>query len=610
MFSAKCKSKARLEGRTAIVTGSNTGIGYETAKELLKRGARVILANRDLEKSQKAGEMLCAEVPACQLRLLRLDLASLKSVQTFAREILATESNVHLLINNAGVFACPYTLTEDGNEMQFQTNHLGHFLLTLLLLPALKASAPSRIINVSSKLHWLGKIDFDDMEMSKTYKPTKAYNRSKLCNMLFTKELIKRLQGTGVVAYTVDPGMVATEATRHLTGTAASMQKKIEFAKKSPLQGAQTTLHCALSEKLAVQKGMHYSECSSAAISCSAKRKEDAEKLWKLSEDLVAEFTKSGRCTCFSTVILILQKSCSRKMGLFRNGTCNSDAKLDGKTVVITGANSGIGFETARELAKRGARVVMANRNMELSKRAAEKIRSEVPYAQVNVVQLNLASLKSVESCADEILRTESQINILINNAGVFMCPFMLTEDDLETQFQTNHLGHFLLTLLLLPRIESSAPARIINVSSSGYKSGKINFNDLQSTKKYKPLGAYNQSKLCNILFTLMLTKRMEGKNVVAYAVNPGLVYTDITRHWSDRANSCFARFKCIAKTPEEGAQTTLHCALDEKLANQQSQIYFDDCRPQTLRRHATNYNTARKLWGVSEELVREFLED
>ncbi|CAB3366998.1 Hypothetical predicted protein [Cloeon dipterum] len=352
MFSAKCKSKARLEGRTAIVTGSNTGIGYETARELLKRGARVILANRDLEKSQKAGEMLCAEVPACQLRLLRLDLASLKSVHTFAMEILATESNVHLLINNAGVFACPYTLTEDGNEMQFQTNHLGHFLLTLLLLPALKVSAPSRIINVSSKLHWFGKIDFDDMEMSKTYKPTKAYSRSKLCNMLFTKELIKRLQGTGVVAYTVDPGMVATEATRHLKGTAASMQKKMEFLKKSPVQGAQTTLHCALSEKLAVQKGMHYSECSSAAISCGAKRKEDAMKLWKLSEDLL--LCQVGSAACVIRRNLFYPQIIQERMGLFRNGSCTSDAKLDGKTVVITGANSGIGFETARELAKRG----------------------------------------------------------------------------------------------------------------------------------------------------------------------------------------------------------------------------------------------------------------
>ncbi|XP_059473314.1 retinol dehydrogenase 12-like [Neocloeon triangulifer] len=287
---AKCKSTARLDGKTAIVTGANTGIGFETVKELLLRGARVIMANRNLELSEKALEKLQADIPSCDLHFVKLDLSSLQSVKSCAEEILSTEARIHLLINNAGVYACPYTLTEDDNEMQFQTNHLGHFLLTLLLLPVIQASAPSRIINVSSGLHWLGKINYNDMKMRKSYKPTKAYNRSKLCNILFTLELIQRLKGSEVVAYAVHPGLVSTEATRHLKGVQASLQKRIEWAKLTANEGAQTTLHCVLDKKLTVQNGLYYSECSKAATSCRAKNKESAEKLWRYSEERVSRF--------------------------------------------------------------------------------------------------------------------------------------------------------------------------------------------------------------------------------------------------------------------------------------------------------------------------------
>ncbi|XP_059473308.1 retinol dehydrogenase 12-like [Neocloeon triangulifer] len=299
-------------------------------------------------------------------------------------------------------------------------------------------------------------------------------------------------------------------------------------------------------------------------------------------------------------------------MGIFSNGKCISAANLFSKTAVVTGANSGIGYETAKDFVKRGAKVIMANRNVELSERAAEKLRQEVPNCNVRVVQLNLASLHSVKKCAEELLRSEPKINLLINNAGVMMCPYMTTEDGYEMQFQTNHLGHFLFTTLLLPRIKESAPARIINVSSTAHLFGKINFNDLQSEKSYNPTKAYGQSKLCNILFTSELTEVLKGTRVVAYAVHPGVVSTELGRHLrgSDqlRLLSKISKMIWTKKTPLEGAQTTLHCALDERLATQ-SGLYFSDCQPGMMSRRATNKGDAKKLWEVSERLIKEALD-
>ncbi|XP_059473313.1 retinol dehydrogenase 12-like [Neocloeon triangulifer] len=295
-------------------------------------------------------------------------------------------------------------------------------------------------------------------------------------------------------------------------------------------------------------------------------------------------------------------------MGLFKNGKCNSTASLVGKTAVITGANTGIGYETAKDFVKRGAKVIMANRNVELSERAAEKLRQEVPNCNVRVVQLNLASLHSVKKCAEELLRSEPKINLLINNAGVMMCPYMTTEDGYEMQFQTNHLGHFLFTTLLLPRIKESAPARIVNVSSTAHLFGKVKFDDLQSKKSYSPTKAYGQSKLCNILFTSKLTDQLKDTGVVAYAVHPGVVSTELGRHLEGGTSWILNKLDWAKKTPVEGAQTTLHCALDERLATQ-SGLYFSDCKPGKTSSRARNKADAQKLWEVSEELVKRAFE-
>ncbi|XP_069116895.1 retinol dehydrogenase 12-like [Argopecten irradians] len=292
-----CLSKKRLDGKTVIITGCNTGIGLETAKELSARGARVIMACRDLDRATKASETVKAFSGNNDVSIQRLDLASLDSVRKFAERMNEKEEKIDILINNAGVMMCPKWQSEDGYEMQFAVNHLGHFLLTTLLLDRIKKSAPSRIINVSSTAHYRGKINFDDINSDKNYSAMNAYSQSKLANVLFTKELDRRLQGTGVTTNTLHPGVIKTELVRHVEAGFNPFLFNVVFRPlqiflKTPVEGAQTTLHCALDEKLDNVSGKYFSDCEEKEPSKAAMNMEDAKRLWELSEDMVAKAGK------------------------------------------------------------------------------------------------------------------------------------------------------------------------------------------------------------------------------------------------------------------------------------------------------------------------------
>ncbi|ONK14494.1 oxidoreductase [Streptomyces sp. MP131-18] len=193
-----------LKGRTAVVTGANSGLGYVTARELARRGARVVLACRSQDRGQTALERLFDEVPEARAELRLLDLADLASVRAFAVEWGARR--LDLLINNAGLMAVPYARTADGFEMQFGVNHLGHFALTGLLLDRLLASPDARVVTVSSLLHLLANLDMHDLNSQRKYGRWVAYGRSKTANLLFTHELARRLRGRHVVAAAVHPG--------------------------------------------------------------------------------------------------------------------------------------------------------------------------------------------------------------------------------------------------------------------------------------------------------------------------------------------------------------------------------------------------------------------
>ncbi|XP_078593062.1 retinol dehydrogenase 12-like [Branchiostoma floridae x Branchiostoma japonicum] len=291
-----CYSTARLEGKTAIITGSNTGLGKETARDLARRGARVILACRDVTKAEAAAEDIRKTTGNGNVLVRKLDLASLASVREFAAGINDNETRLDLLINNAGIMMCPQWKTEDGFEMQFGTNHLGHFLLTNLLLDKLKKSAPSRVVTVSSMGHqFIKKMHFDDLNMENNYKSMKAYSQSKLANILFTRELAKRLEGTGVTCYSVHPGGVRTELGRYMTDTYGLwlillrpiISPLMYVVGKSSVQGAQTSLHCALQEGLESKSGLYFSDCAEKDPSPAGQDDEAAKRLWEVSEEMV-----------------------------------------------------------------------------------------------------------------------------------------------------------------------------------------------------------------------------------------------------------------------------------------------------------------------------------
>ncbi|KAI1897330.1 hypothetical protein AGOR_G00082210 [Albula goreensis] len=281
-----------MRGKTIIVTGANCGIGKATAAELVKLQARVILACRDQQRAEDAALDIRREAGPNQGEVVikHLDLASLKSVHSFCEEIIQEEPRIDVLINNAGVFQCPYTKTDEGFEMQFGVNHLGHFLLTHLLLDLMKKSAPSRIIMVSSKLYKYGNINFEDLNSEQSYNKAFAYSQSKLANLLFTLELAKRVGETGVTVNALTPGMVRTNLGRHIHIPLLA-KPLFHLASwvflKSPLEGAQTPLYLACSPEVEGISGKCFANCEEEELLSKATDDQAARKLWDISEAMV-----------------------------------------------------------------------------------------------------------------------------------------------------------------------------------------------------------------------------------------------------------------------------------------------------------------------------------
>ncbi|KAI5105685.1 retinol dehydrogenase 13 [Silurus meridionalis] len=288
-----CPSKARIPGKTVVITGANTGIGKETARELARRGGRIIMGCRDMGKCEEAAREIRGSTLNPHVYARHVDLASIKSVRRFAEEINREEDRVDILINNAGVMRCPPGKTEDGFDMQLGVNYLGHFLLTNLLLDKLRDSAPSRVINLSSLAHAVGEIDLEDLNWDrKKFNTKKAYCQSKLAVVLFTRELARRLEGTGVTVSALHPGVVATDLGRH-TGMHQShfsstvLSPVFYLLTKSPELGAQPGVYLSVAEELVGVSGRYYDVMTEKDPAPQALDQETAIKLWDISASLV-----------------------------------------------------------------------------------------------------------------------------------------------------------------------------------------------------------------------------------------------------------------------------------------------------------------------------------
>lgn len=288
-----CPSKAKITGKTVVITGANTGIGKETACELARRGGRIIMGCRDMEKCEAAAREIRGKTLNKHVYARHIDLASIKSIKAFVAKIKDEEEHVDVLINNAGVMRCPAWKTEDGFEMQFGVNYLGHFLLTNLLLDKLKDSAPSRIINLASVAHVSGEVDFDDLNWDRRkFDTRKAYSQSKLALVLFTRELAKRLEGTGVTVNALHPGVVATDLGRH-TGLHQSQLSSTVLSPlfyllvKSPTLGAQSSVYLAVATELEGISGRYFDVMTEKDPAPQALDEKTSERLWNDSIALV-----------------------------------------------------------------------------------------------------------------------------------------------------------------------------------------------------------------------------------------------------------------------------------------------------------------------------------
>ncbi|KAK9412649.1 dehydrogenase/reductase SDR family member 13-like [Crotalus adamanteus] len=282
---------------------------------------------------------------------------------------------------------------------------------------------------------------------------------------------------------------------------------------------------------------------------------------------------------------------------------CRNTVSLRGKTVLITGANTGIGKATAVDLARRGARVILACRDKARGESAVCDIRRESGNSEVILMILDLANLNSVQAFAQTFLKSEPRLDILINNAGVFKAG--QTADGFDLAFQVNHLGHFLLTHLLLDRLKHCAPSRVIILASSMHSFGKIDFRKIYKPAEgiWQATKSYCNSKLANILHARELANKLEGTNVTCYVVDPGSVRTELGRSFPWWVFRVFGFMKLFRRDCNTGAQTTIYCATEEGI-ERLSGRYFADCRPKVPWPQACDDHMAKKLWEFSESLL------
>jgi NAD(P)-dependent dehydrogenase (short-subunit alcohol dehydrogenase family) len=299
-----------------------------------------------------------------------------------------------------------------------------------------------------------------------------------------------------------------------------------------------------------------------------------------------------------------------------RKWTTDQIPDLTGKVIIVTGGNSGLGYESVKAFAEKGATVIMASRSLDKAEAAKKEILGHAPKGKIIVMQLDLMDLKSIKTFAQEFKTKYNRVDVLLNNAGIMMTPYSLTENGFESQFGTNHLSHFALTGLLYDLIENTPDSRIVNVSSLAHKQGKIDFNNLldDQGKTYDPIKSYRRSKLANLLFTYELQRRLSEKNkdTLALAAHPGISPTNLANHLKDsflfKVFELFAGF--ISHSVEKGALPQIRASVDPDAKGGEyygpdgwKEMKGDPVIVQS-NKNAHNQESARKLWEVSEELT------
>lgn len=327
--------------------------------------------------------------------------------------------------------------------------------------------------------------------------------------------------------------------------------------------------------------------------------------------NFLAQFLGVALSLATSKIVLLVAVGllCLKLYLVHSKGVCRSTQTLEGKTIIVTGGNAGIGKETAKELARRKARVILACRNLEKADKAMQEIFEETQQ-KVVVKRLDLASLRSVREFADDILKTESRLDVLVNNAGLIndTSKVQLTEDGYEVCFQSNYLGHFLLTILLSELLKKSAPSRVINLSSILHHIGSTAHLHDKATGNHPwthPVLVYSNTKMAMLVFSRALAAKLKPHGVTVNAVHPGPVKTSIVQGTSFSVSLFFTFiFNYFGKTPQEGAQTSIYAAVEPSLVNETGK-YFVDCRKDLMGWNALGRKRAQEVFEASLKLVQ-----
>ena len=278
-----------IKGKTCMITGANAGIGKETAKKIAALGAHVLMVCRNPEKGEKARKEIIKITNNQNVDLLICNLSSLKNVRRFSEDFLKTYSNLHVLINNAGVFRMKREVSEDGYELTFAVNYLAHYYLTLNLLPLLKTSSPSRIINVSSNIHKYFKIKLKDLLLKRRYNGQQAYSNSKTAMVLFTNKLVRELEGTGVSVFSVNPGHVKTQLTTEGLPKWFRFLSNLIPNRRTPSLGAESSVFASASPSLEGLTGLYLTDCKESKTAKVTKDIQIQDFLWKISNELTIQ---------------------------------------------------------------------------------------------------------------------------------------------------------------------------------------------------------------------------------------------------------------------------------------------------------------------------------
>jgi NAD(P)-dependent dehydrogenase (short-subunit alcohol dehydrogenase family) len=319
----------------------------------------------------------------------------------------------------------------------------------------------------------------------------------------------------------------------------------------------------------------------------------------------------STRAICVLLITIGCTQTPDPDAGLFNKESTGEEVTegldLSGKTVVITGVNSGLGYETMRVLAMRGAHIIGLARNMEKAKKACASVEGKT-----TPVACELTDFNSIVACTEMIKGLNQPIDILICNAGIMELPELEQVYGIEKQFVVNHLGHFILTNRLLDQVKAADQGRIVMLTSGRYKAAPpegIQFDNLSGEKGYDPLTAYGQSKLAVALFSQQLSRRLEGTTVTSNAVHPGVIMTNLGRHyptWKIKLSKLIGW--TFMRSVEQGVATTCYVATNPELANVSGQMFFN-CSPLTPEgNHMSDRALAAKLWDVSVELTKDYL--